>query len=112
VTLNNEDGCPIEIQAAEGSYSQFNDEGKLGNSLRLAAAQALDIYEAALKRSRRGEGTVVDLGPSIQREQWRRENRWELSKEDLDVIAADIWGDLPEGAKLKNVKGTAPSLRH
>jgi hypothetical protein len=79
----------------------------LRRSLALAAFQAMETHEN-LERSRRVKGPVVDLGPSIKREQWKRENRWELSKEDLDMIAADIWGSLPEGTKRKNVKGAAP----
>ena len=44
-----------------------------------------------LERSRRVKGPIVDSGPSI-----KRELSGELSKEDLDMIAADIWGTLPE----------------
>jgi hypothetical protein len=108
VTLNNDGGLPVEILEARGSYLQFDGDGKIEKgSLALAAVKARMTHEA-VERTRRIEGTVVDLGPSIKREQWKREYRWELSKEDLDMIAADIWGDLPEGTKRKNVKGTAP----
>jgi hypothetical protein len=108
VTLDNDRGFPVEILEVRGSYLQFDAKGKIERrSLALAAIQA-HITHHAVEESRRNAGTVVDLVPSIERQQWERENRWELSKDDLDMIAADIWGDLPEGTKRKKVKGTAP----
>lgn len=35
-------------------------------------------------------GKVLDLSPKLNREKWQRENRWTLSKGDLDAIADDI----------------------
>jgi hypothetical protein len=108
VTLNNDDGFPVEILEARGSYLEFDDEGKIDRrDLAIVAFDGLDTHRA-VEKSRRDPGTVVDLGPSIERQQWERENRWKLSNEDLDMIAADIWGTLPEGTKLKNAKGIAP----
>jgi len=44
-----------------------------------------------LERSKRiGPSKVVDLSPKLNREKWERENRWQLSKPQLDVIADDI----------------------
>jgi hypothetical protein len=34
---------------------------------------------------------VVDLSPKLNREKWERDNRWTLSKRDLDLISDDIW---------------------
>jgi hypothetical protein len=104
VVLKNDDGLPVEILEARGSYLEFDDAGKIDRrDLAIVAFDALSTNDA-VKKSRSASGTVVDLGPSIERQQWERENRWKLSKEDLDMIAADIWGDV----KLKNVKGSAP----
>jgi hypothetical protein len=91
VTLNNDDGFPVEILEARGSYLEFDDdEGKIDRrDIAIIAFDGLSTHEA-VKKSRSVPGTVVDLGPSIERQQWERENRWKLSKEDLDAIAADI----------------------
>jgi hypothetical protein len=108
VMLKNDDGFPVEILETRGSYLEFDGGGKIDRrDLALVAFEALRTHDA-VKESRRSEKTVVDLGPSIERQQWERENRWKLSKDDLDMIAADIWGTLPEGAKRKIVKGVAP----
>ena len=91
VTLDNDRGFPIEIQAAHGEYLQFSAEGKIERrDLALAAFRAMETHEN-LERSRRVKGPIVDSGPSI-----KRELSGELSKEDLDMIATDIWGTLPE----------------
>jgi hypothetical protein len=106
--LNNDDGFPIEILESIGSYLEFDAEGKIDRrDLAIIAFEGMDTREA-VRKSRSVPGAVVDLGPSIERQQWERQNRWELSKEDLDMIAADIWGTLQEGTKLKNAKGIAP----
>jgi len=108
VMLDNDDGLPVEILEARGSFLEFDDQGKIDRRvLAIIAFDGLNTHDA-VKESRRSAGTVVDLGPSIERQQWERENRWKLTKEDLDMIAADIWGNLPEGAKPKNAKGIAP----
>jgi hypothetical protein len=46
----------------------------------------------ALERSKRiRPSKVVDLSPKLNREKWERENRWQLSQQQLDVITDDIW---------------------
>lgn len=54
-------------------------------------------------------GKVVNLSPKLNREKWERENRWTLSKEDLDLIADDIWNRKRAGApKVQRATGIAP----
>jgi hypothetical protein len=51
--------------------------------------------------------TVVDIGPEVRRERFMREHRGELTKHDLDRIAADIWKKPMVAEKVKDVKGVA-----
>ena len=53
---------------------------------------------------------VVDLSAKLKQKQWDKEHRWELSKADLDLIAADldIDGFSNERARLRMVRGAAP----
>ena len=110
VTLKNEDSHPIEIVAAEGSLLHFDASGQVRAGLQRAGALAVETYDN-LERSRRKRlGAVVELGPQIRRQQWEREYRWEPSKEDLEAIAADIWGGSSGAvaAKTGSAKGIAP----
>jgi hypothetical protein len=52
----------------------------------------------------------VDLRAQLRRKEWEKQNRWVLSKDDLDRIAADIWPRLagPELAVIATVKGKVP----
>ncbi|MBB4396841.1 hypothetical protein [Bradyrhizobium sp. ERR14] len=43
------------------------------------------------KALKQPQTTIVDLAPKLNREKCERENRWTLSKEDLDAIPDDIW---------------------
>jgi hypothetical protein len=53
---------------------------------------------------------VVDLSAKLKQKQWDKEHRWELSKADLDLIAADldIDGFSNERARLRMVRSAAP----
>jgi hypothetical protein len=69
--------------------------GKINKSLKKAAWAAVDRLTAP---SSLDHEAVVDLSAKLKRKRWEREHRWELSKADLDLIAADPFADA--GARL------------
>lgn len=85
--VSNEDGRPIQIVDAWGGFFTFNEEGKIDEALRQSAAEAMDL----LPTPDVGSGNVVSLSPPLKRRQFREKHRWDLTKEHLDWIAADIW---------------------
>jgi hypothetical protein len=106
VIIELEDGKPGRILQAEGTYLEFDQAGKVHEFLQRGFIQAMDTF-AALERSERLKPSkVIDIAPKLNREKWERENRWTPSKEDLDLIAADIFNrkQVPE---IKHAKGTA-----
>jgi hypothetical protein len=66
---------------------------------------ALELSDEAARASR---AKVVDLRPELKRRRWEAENRWDLSKEDLDRIAADLWPELDALEEVQVVRGKAP----
>jgi hypothetical protein len=111
VRVNNVDGNPIEIIEANGSFWTFDEEGRIDEGLR---ANLSKVFEFAFPEA--SGGKVVSLTPSLKRQQFQREHRWQLSKEHLDWIAADVWPTADDGppkvsvAKSKEPK--RPPLTH
>ncbi len=106
IILDNENGKPVRILDAQGSYWDFDEEGHIHTGLRLGAWEAIETYNAAARASR---ARIVDLRPKLKRKEWERKNRWDLSKDDLDRVAADIWPHLAtEASEIQLVKGRAP----
>ena len=54
------------------------------------------------------KGAVVDLVPEIKRRDLDARDRWTLTADDLDKIAADLWpgvhGQAPEVSTVKGAK--------
>lgn len=106
VIIELENGKPARITRADGSYLYFDAAGKVHESLVRGGFEAMETFDA-LERSKRVKSKVVDLSPKINRERWEREHQWVLSKDDLDLIAADIWRTKKaEAAKVVQAKGT------
>jgi LmbE family N-acetylglucosaminyl deacetylase len=105
-----EDGKPARIGRADGSFLTFDENGQVHKDLIATGFAAMETYRALERAGRNPEtGTVVDLSPKLNREKWERENRWTLSKEDLDQIADDIWNRKRANApKVQRAKGIAP----
>lgn len=101
VSIEIKDGKPVRITRASGSYLFFDNEGKVRDSLMQGGIEAMETHQALERAQRAAKGAVVDISAKLKREKWERENRWELSKQDLDQIADDIW-------KRK----TAPAAKH
>jgi hypothetical protein len=107
VIVELEEGKPARITRADGSFLHFDAAGKVHESLVNSGFEAMETFDA-LERSKRikSKSKVVDLSPKLNREKWEREHRWELSKNDLDLISADLWKmKRAEVAKVVQAKG-------
>jgi hypothetical protein len=91
VLVEMDGGKPVKIVRADGDFLMFDEKGQVHRNLVAAGFAAMETGEALERAERRPAGKVVDLGPKLNREKWERENRWALSKEDIDAIADDIW---------------------
>ena len=114
VTVENDAKGGARIINAVGEFWHFDEVGKINKSLQQAAWVALDRLAPP---SSSDQEAVVDLSAKLKQKQWDKEHRWELSKADLDLIAADldIDGFSNERARLRMVHGVAPkrdSLTH
>lgn len=105
VTVENEAGKPVRIVRATGAYWTFDEEGHLDRSFLNRAADALDFLQESPAEA--GD-SVVDIKPQLRRKKWEREHQWELSKDELDRIAADVWPSEDGPPKPERIVGTAP----
>src|SRR6266850_1382321 len=106
VLVEMENEKPIKIVRADGNYLVFDEKGQVHRNLVAAGFAAIETGEALKHSGRRSAGKVVDLSPKLNREKWERENRWTLSKEDLDAISDDIWKRKRAAApKVEQAKG-------
>jgi hypothetical protein len=107
IMLENENGKSTRILDARGFYWTFDDSGKIDESLRWGAYEAMETWDAAQRASR---AKVVDLRPQLKRKEWEQRNRWGLTKDELDRVCADIWPTLAraEAEAIETVKGKAP----
>jgi hypothetical protein len=110
VLVEMEGAKPVKIERADGSFLTFDENGQVHKDLIASGFAAMETYRALERAQRSPEpGKVVDLSPKLNREKWERENRWTLSKEDLDLIADDIWNRKRAGApKVQRATGIAP----
>lgn len=107
VIVENEDGRPVRILDAQGVIWAFDAEGRIDKSLNRSARK---VMQFAFELSQKSSAKVVDLRPELQRKKWRNEFRWDLSGEDVDRIAADLWPALANAQSVKTVKGKAPKV--
>lgn len=104
--IENEVGKPARLVRVEASYLDFDDKGKVQQSLARGAFEAMETYDA-LERSKRAQASKVhDLMPKLKREKWERENRWTPTQQDLDIISDDVFGKASK-APINSVKGIA-----
>ncbi|MCK1282268.1 hypothetical protein IVB46_44340 [Bradyrhizobium sp. 61] len=108
IILEADNGKPLRIERSVGSFLRFDESGQVHRDLVASGFAALDTGLALEAALRKRPGKVVDLAPKLNREKWERENRWTLSKEDLDLISDDIWGRTTVASpKVERAKGTA-----
>ncbi|QOZ65965.1 hypothetical protein [Bradyrhizobium arachidis] len=109
VILENEGKKPVRIERVQGSYLTFDENGQVHKDLVASGFAALETGMALEEALKKPQTKIVDLTPKLNREKWERENRWTLSKEDLEAIADDIWRRKRAGQpKVERAKGAAP----
>jgi hypothetical protein len=109
VIVEMENGKPVELGRADGSFLTFDEAGQVHKDLIASGIAAMETYRALERTDQTPAGTVIDLSPKLNREKWERENRWTPSKEDLDAICDDIWKRKRAAApKVVQAKGIAP----
>lgn len=116
VTVEVEDGKPARIVNATGSYLHFDRKGKVHESLQRGGMEAMETFDALERSKRIRPSKVVDLSPKLNREKWERENCWEPSASDLDLISGDLW-KMKKAApanviQAKGSKPAPPSITH
>ncbi|MEJ0050921.1 MAG: hypothetical protein WDN02_06915 [Methylovirgula sp.] len=104
IILENQDGRPIRIVNSQGSFWEFDKEGRIDAGLQDTVAQFMSFaFEHESNNSK-----VIDLSPKLKRREFDAEQRWTLTKDDLDRITKDIW---PESKDVRNevktVKGVS-----
>lgn len=109
VILENEGKKPVRIERTQGSYLTFDENGQVHKDLVASGFAALETGMALDRALKQPQTTIVDLTPKLNREKWERENRWTLSKDDLDAIADDIWQRKKAGQpRIERARGAAP----
>ena len=91
VIVEVENGKPVRIARADGNFLTFDKRGQVHRDLVAGGMEAMETFAALERAERRPSSKVVDLAPKLKREKWERNNRWTLSKQDLDLISDDIW---------------------
>jgi hypothetical protein len=109
VLIEVENGKPVRIAKADGNFLTFDKKGQVHRDLQAGGMEAMETFAALQRAERKPTSKVVDLGPKLKREKWERDNRWTLSKQDLDLISDDIWKRKRAAApKVQQAKGVAP----
>jgi hypothetical protein len=107
IIVESDDDGIARIVEAVGEFWRFDEVGQIHRSLREVGWKAVESFPI---RASSGDQAVVDLGPKLKRQKWEKENRWDLTKEDLDLVAADlkIDGFKKDGPRLRAISGSAP----
>ncbi|WGJ13771.1 hypothetical protein QEV83_13910 [Methylocapsa sp. D3K7] len=87
VIIENDRGKPVRILDAQGEIWSFDSEGRIDESLRNSVG---DIFNFAFDHNPQNS-KVVSLTPEIKRREFLSKSRWDIKKEELDRISADIW---------------------
>jgi hypothetical protein len=105
VLVENIGGKAVQILRATGSYWHFDENGKIQMGLVEAAGQALEIaYDNSSPH-----GKVVSIDRSVKRRQFHDKHRWDLTMEQLDWIAGDMWPkDFNDAPKISVAEGKQP----
>lgn len=101
--LENVDGKPERVVGTEASVWTFDESGGIAEGLRESLVEAMD----SLPSAKSSDGTVVSIGPALRRKRLEKKYRWEPTKSELDLVAADIF---PQGQpqRLEAAKGASP----
>jgi hypothetical protein len=112
VLVENENGKATRIIDAQGSYWTFDEQGQIDQGLQ---ASLIAAVESSYGKPVNPGAKVVDLRPELKRKEFKEKHRWDLTVEDLNRIAADLWPHLADAEEIKTIKGKAskrPPLTH
>ena len=111
--IENEGSKPFRILDVRGTYWHFDDNGRIDAGL---AASFGDWMDSANRSRHRGTGKVVSLVPEIKQRQVEARHRWDVSADEIDRIAADLWpginGAAVDVTTVKGVKPKRPALTY
>jgi hypothetical protein len=114
VIIEVENGKPVRIAKADGNFLTFDKKGQVHRDLQAGGMEAMETFAALERAERKPSSKVVDLAPKLKREKWERNNRWTLSKQDLDLISDDIWkrkrAASPKVQQAKGVVAKPPAI--
>jgi len=105
VLIENESGKPVRILDVQGSYWIFDKQGRIDKGLQSRLALAMEL---AFSNPTNRKGKVVDLRPELKRKKFEEEHRWELTVEEVNRIAVDLWPHLADAQEVQTIKGKAP----
>lgn len=102
VLIEFEDRMPVALQDVRGHLMSFDEKGELIRDWHgfWGASPSLDPYKR--------EAKVVDLRPKLDRQQWERRNRWELTSDHMDAVIAAVWPAEGAAVAIESIKGVAP----
>lgn len=103
ILLESVDGDPSCIHSSNGSYWEFDEKGAIGQGLRDSLAEAMN----SLPELRQANSTVVPITSRLNRKRFEERFRWAATKDDLDLVAADLWPN-SKIPPLKAVVGVQP----
>jgi hypothetical protein len=101
--LDNQDGKPERMLSSEASIWIFDDNGAIDEGLRDAVFEIMNT----LPTFGSSDGTVVPIGPRLNKKRLAAKYRWTPTQSDLNLVIADIWPN-GQSARLKSAKGAAP----
>lgn len=105
VVLESHDAKPRRIVDVQCAFWHFDEEGRIDEGLKETLALAMDFVFSGPH----AQGKVVDLVPEIKRQKFHAEHRWNITKDELDRLAADIWPAINGAAvNVQTVQGKAP----
>lgn len=102
VLISNEDRRPQAIQHANGIYLEFDQDGRVHESVMEDLREVMNHAFPDLQ----DEGNVVSLSPRRERQIWEEKSRWKPTKAELDLIVADL-ARKPGQKSLPKVIGVA-----
>ena len=106
VLVESEKRKAVRIVDGRGRFWDFDKHGKIDVALQRSVGE---MMEAAFRSKSANKGVVVDLVPEIKKRAAQDRDRWSLTAEDLDRVAADIWPGFNGAAQdVTPVKGVAP----
>jgi|SRR6516165_3965427 hypothetical protein len=84
-------GKVAQIVKIYGAYFDFDESGKVDETFRLAARDAMETLEAYERFERSKSSKIVSLAPKLRHQKYEREHRWEPSRREIDLISQALF---------------------